>query len=204
MNRFFLLIFILTTLGKLNGQVPAGWTNLKTALPDGQFDIRYATTNNFMKKKVYDCAGCYLRKEVADALLRAAEEFRKLGFGIKFFDCYRPKPFQQRLWDVVPDQRYVAPPARGSMHSRGSAIDLTLYDLKTGKELNMGTEFDFFGKEAYPSYKNHSPEILNNRKIMQTVLTKQGFGVSTTEWWHFSYKRNKAALADWIWPCQTN
>lgn len=177
------------------------WVNMATLSKDFIMDIRYATTNNFMEKKIYDCGECWLKREVAMALLKAQKEMKPKGYRFKFFDCYRPRPYQQRLWDVVPDQRYVAPPAKGSMHSRGVAVDLTLCD-SNGKELNMGTKFDFFGKEAYPTYTNLPKDVLHNRAALKGAMEKAGFRVAKTEWWHYSYTKKTYPLADWVWKCK--
>jgi D-alanyl-D-alanine dipeptidase len=100
------------------------------------------------KKQIYDCARCYMRPEAAEQLRLIRDELKeKYGYGIRIFDCYRPGPYQQRLWDIVPDPNYVTPPNKGSMHSRGLAIDLTLTD-KSGRDLDMGTPFDFFRQRS--------------------------------------------------------
>ena len=163
-------------------------------------DIKYATKDNFTKKVIYPCGRCYLRPEVADKIVKAHEWLQKKhGLGLKMFDCYRPRPAQQRLWDVVPDPDYVTPPAKGSMHNRGLAVDLTLVDAK-GKELDMGTPYDFFGKEAHTDNTSLPAEVLKNRNLLKQALTAQGFSGIRTEWWHFSLNIS-APLSDWEWPC---
>ena len=117
------------------------------------------------------------------------------------YDCYRPEPYQQRLWDVLPDPRYVANPKRGSLHSRGAAADLTIVKLDTGEELNMGTTYDFFGEEAYTTATNLPVEVVANRKLLQVVMRKHGFLTIRTEWWHFNFGWPLLALSDWVWPC---
>lgn len=164
-------------------------------------DIRYATTNNFTKKKIYDCAKCYVRPEAAKQLLEIQKELKnKFGYSIKLFDCYRPRPYQQRLWDIVPNPQYVTPPNKGSMHSRGLAVDLTLVD-KNGKELDMGTAFDFFGAEAHQGYAGHTDAVKRHRWILKSTMEKHGFGSIRTEWWHYSYKAISAPLDTWVWDC---
>jgi zinc D-Ala-D-Ala dipeptidase len=163
-------------------------------------DLRYATTNNFTKKQIYDCGRCYLRPEAAAALIKVHHELKsKHGYGLKVFDCFRPRPYQQRLWDIVPNPDYVTPPNKGSMHSRGLAVDLTIVDDK-GKEMDMGTAFDFFGKEAHTDYKGHSEDINSNRKLLTDMMQKYGFKGIRTEWWHFSFNA-KYGLDEWVWPC---
>ncbi len=163
-------------------------------------DLRYATNNNFTKKQIYDCGRCYLRPEAADALIKVHEDLSNLGYGLKVFDCFRPRPYQQRLWDIVPNPDYVTPPTKGSMHSRGLAVDLTIVD-KTGKELDMGTAFDFFGKEAHTDYAGHNKDVNANRKLLTETMKKYGYKGIRTEWWHFSYNANYP-LDEWVWPCK--
>jgi D-alanyl-D-alanine dipeptidase len=164
-------------------------------------DIKYATTDNFTKKKIYDCGKCYLRPEAADALLKVHNELKeKYGYGLKVFDCFRPRPYQQRLWDIVPNPDYVTPPNKGSMHSRGLAVDLTIVDDK-GKELDMGTPYDYFGKEAHTDFKGHSESVNKNREILTSTMVKYGFKGIRTEWWHFSIPISYP-LDEWVWPCK--
>ena len=164
-------------------------------------DLRYATKNNFTKQKIYDCARCYLRPEAAESVLKVQQELQeKFGYSLKLFDCFRPRSYQQRLWDIVPDADYVTPPSKGSMHSRGLAVDLTLVD-EHGNELDMGTPFDFFGEEAHYSY-NHPDAVKRNRWILKSTMEKYGFGGIRTEWWHFSYRKKSYPLDEWIWACK--
>jgi zinc D-Ala-D-Ala dipeptidase len=162
-------------------------------------DIRYATSNNFTKKQIYPCGKCYLRPLAAAKIKIAQENLKKQGLGLKMFDCYRPRPAQQRLWDAVPNPDYVTPPAKGSMHNKGLAVDLTLVDA-SGKELNMGTPYDFFGKEAHTDNVNLPKEILKNRNILKQAMNAVGFKGIRTEWWHFSLE-NQAGLSSWEWEC---
>jgi zinc D-Ala-D-Ala dipeptidase len=176
------------------------WSEL-TAEDGFILDIKYATTDNFTKKKIYDCGKCYMRPDAAAKLKVIQQEFKeKYGYGIKLFDCFRPRPYQQRLWDIVPDPDYVTPPHKGSMHSRGLAVDLTLVD-KNGKELDMGTAFDFFGPEAHQGY-NHNDQVKRHRWILKSTMEKHGFGSIRTEWWHYSYKGKSWPLDEWVWECE--
>src|SRR6478736_1853786 len=118
------------------------FVNLKDYSQDFVYDMKYATDDNFLKSKVYDCAECYLRYKTVKALVLANERFMKKGFKIKIFDCYRPLDIQKRMWAIVPNPQYVANPSKGSIHNRGGAVDITLVDFD-GKELDMGTSFDF-------------------------------------------------------------
>ena len=131
------------------------FVNLKDFSKDFVYDMKYATDDNFLKSKVYDCAECYLRYKTVKALILANQRFMEKGFKIKLFDCYRPLDIQKRMWAIVPDPQYVANPKKGSIHNRGGAVDITLVDFD-GKELDMGTKFDYFGIEASHNYSNFS------------------------------------------------
>lgn len=161
--------------------------DLKKLITSIILDIRYATENNFVGKPVYQSAHAYLVKEAAQALANAVQEFDRLGYYIKIWDAYRPLPVQKIFWQLVPDERYVADPAKGSCHNRGCAIDLTLVDKKTSKELDMGTDFDNFTELAHRTYDKFPPHILENRKLLERVMHKHGFIGLPTEWWHFDY-----------------
>ncbi|MEO1434638.1 MAG: M15 family metallopeptidase [Bacteroidota bacterium] len=165
-------------------------------------DMRYATANNFVEEKMYNCGRCLLRPEVARAVVKLHQELRTQGYGgLKFFDCFRPRPVQQKLWNKVPDPRYVTNPAKGSMHNRGAAVDLTIVDIE-GKELEMGTGFDFFGKQAYHTYVEHSDTVQANRDLLKGSMEAAGFGAIRTEWWHYSYKaKGGYPISDFLWDC---
>ena len=183
-----------------NKPIETDWVELKK---DQGFiiDIRYASDNNFMKKKIYDCGRCLMRKEAARALTLLNEELiRKYNYRLKLFDCYRPRDFQQKLWDVMPDINYVAHPSKGSMHNRGVAIDLTIVD-SLGLELDMGTEFDFLGKEAHFDYAKLPKEVISNRKFLRAKMEQYGFVGIRTEWWHFSHIEKIYPLSNYRWPC---
>lgn len=177
-----------------------GFSDVPALDPSIKLDIRYATADNFTKSKIYDCPRCLLRPEAAKAIVKAHKALQKKGYGLKMFDCYRPRPYQQRLWDKVPNPDYVTPPAKGSMHSRGAAVDLTVVD-KNGKELDMGTPYDFFGKAAHTDNMNLPAQVLANRKLLREALEAVGFKGIRTEWWHFSYQGKDYPLSDYVWPC---
>lgn len=165
-------------------------------------DIRYATANNFTKAKIYDCPACLLRPAAAAALVKVHKSLKIKGYGgLKMFDCYRPRPYQQRLWDKVPNANYVTPPAKGSMHSRGAAVDLTIVD-RNGKELDMGTPYDFFGRAAHTDYTQLPVAVLANRRLLQKEMEAAGFAGIRTEWWHFSFRKGNYALSDFLWQCE--
>lgn len=161
--------------------------NLETFIPDIKLEIRYATTNNFTGEKIYNLARAYARKPVAEALKKAQAEFKKQGVGIKIFDAYRPYKATVKFYEVYHDTTYVASPYRGSRHNRGCAIDMTIVDLKTGKEIEMPTEFDSFKKEAWPTTPVKDHVIKKNRDLIISVMEKNGFKVNASEWWHFDF-----------------
>jgi D-alanyl-D-alanine dipeptidase len=168
------------------------------------YDMRYATVNNFLKAKVYDCAECYTRVKTAKALIRANEDFRHGGVKIKFFDCYRPNSVQYKMWELVPNPQYVANPVKGSIHNKGGAVDITLVTLD-GEELDMGTDFDFFGKRAYHDMLDLPQEVLDNRKLLKETMEKHGFWSIRTEWWHYNLSAgSNDKIADFKWECITN
>jgi D-alanyl-D-alanine dipeptidase len=177
--------------------------NLKTTSDEFFYDIRYATDNNFLKSSFYDCPNCYLQPDVAEALYLANQYFCELGYYIKLYDCYRPIAKQKLMWAAYPNPMYVANPyTKGSIHSRGAAVDLTLVDER-GCELDMGTPYDFFGRAAHIDHTNLPKEVLQNRKLLQEGLKKFGFLTIRTEWWHFSYKANYRYKAlDLPFACQ--
>jgi len=165
------------------------------------YDMRYATENNFLKEKVYDCAECYTRVKTAKALLIANAEFKKSRVKIKFFDCYRPNSVQYKMWKIVPNPQYVANPVKGSIHNKGGAVDITLETLD-GVELDMGTDFDFFGKRAYHDMTDLPQEILDNRKLLKETMEKHGFWSIRTEWWHYNLSTaSNDPVANFKWEC---
>ena len=177
------------------------FVRLKDLSPDFVYELKYATPDNFLKQAVYDCGECYLRKSTAEALVKANEAFKQLGYRIKLFDCYRPLSVQKKMWKILPGTHYVANPAKGSKHNRGAAVDLTLIDAQ-GKELNMGTPFDFFGKEAHHTYTEHPKEVLENRKLLKETLDKYNFKSIYSEWWHYEYRPEmQSKVENFEWQC---
>ncbi len=175
------------------------FVNLKDYGKDFVYDMKYATTDNFLKAKVYDCAECFLRLKTVKAMIEANSQFMKKGYKIKIFDCYRPLDIQKRMWKIVPNPFYVADPAKGSIHNRGGAVDMTLVDFN-GKELDMGTTFDFFGIEASHNYQNLSQEVKSNRQLLKTIMLENGFNSFDSEWWHYNLKsalNDKVSNAKW-------
>jgi len=163
-------------------------------------DLRYATSNNFVKEQLYSCPRCFLRPKVAQVLLKIQKDLLSEGLRLKFFDCYRPLSIQQQLWNKVPDATYVTNPKKGSMHNRGLAVDLTFVD-EYGVELDMGTDFDFFGRKAHHTHTDHTKEVLKNRRLLKSTMEAAGFKSIRTEWWHYSYLYAKYPLAEMEWEC---
>lgn len=177
------------------------FVNLKDYSPDFVYDMKYATSDNFLKAQVYDCAECFLRYKTVKAVIKANEAFMKKGYKIKFFDCYRPLDIQKKMWTIVSNPSYVADPKKGSIHNRGGAVDITLIDTD-GKELDMGTSFDFFGIEASHNYDKLSKEVKANRKLLRKIMKQNGFNSFDSEWWHYNLK---SGLTDKVsnekWKC---
>lgn len=165
---------------------------------DFVFDMKYATDDNFIGSQIYECGRCLMRFEAAMSLMEANEAFMEQDLRIKFYDCYRPLSVQKVMWDKYPNPSYVANPYKGvgSIHNRGGAVDITLVD-KEGKELDMGTPFDFFGKEAHQDNMSLPQNILDNRKILREGMEASGFRHIRTEWWHYSFKnKTKFQVSD--------
>ncbi len=177
------------------------FVDLKNYSENFIYDMKYATTDNFLKAKVYECEACYLRLKTVKALILANKEFIKKGYRIKIFDCYRPLDIQKKMWEIVPNPSYVADPKKGSIHNRGGAVDITISD-NTGKEVDMGTNFDYFGIEASHSYQNLSQEIKKNRKLLKKIMIKNGFNFFESEWWHYNLKTGiNDKISNSKWKC---
>lgn len=147
-------------------------------------DIKYATEDNFIGKKIYTMPVCLIHKDVAKKLINANNEFKALGYRIKIFDAYRPYSAQQVLWDAADDKSYVANPKKGSIHNRGAAVDITLVDMD-GNELPMPSGYDEFSERAHLKYDKCEQELIDNRELLGKIMVKNGFRRISTEWWHF-------------------
>ncbi|MCC7168449.1 MAG: D-alanyl-D-alanine dipeptidase [Rhodospirillales bacterium] len=152
---------------------------------DVEHDIAYATPNNFTGRSVYTRPGCYVHPEAAGRLARAIELARPLGYRIKIFDAFRPAEAQWVLWNHTPDPDFLADPRRGSAHSRGAAVDLTLIDAAGGEELDMGTEFDAFTPLSHHGRTDISPAAQRNRMILLGLMSAAGWDFYQKEWWHY-------------------
>jgi D-alanyl-D-alanine dipeptidase len=160
---------------------------LRSLIPGLVYDIRYATTNNFMHRVMYPEKNNYtfLREPTAEKLLLVQKDLNGKGLGLKIFDAYRPYSVTVKFWELVHDERYVANPIKGSGHNKGIAVDLSIINLKSGKELNMGTGFDNFTDSAHQTFTDLPEEILQNRALLRSTMEKYGFKPLDTEWWHY-------------------
>ncbi len=161
------------------------FVDVKAHIPTVLVELPYATENNFFKKRFYKSNRCLLRRSVAERLAKVQAELSAQGLGIKVWDGYRPRSVQYEFWKVLPDPRYVGDPKQGSRHNRGAAVDLTFVDLATGKELEMPTGYDDFSPKAAADFKLASPTAMKNRTVLQQVMTRHGFEIFPSEWWHF-------------------
>lgn len=161
---------------------------LKTMEPGIAYDLRYASTNNFMHRLMYPANTniTFLRVPAAIALQKVQKELNQMGLGLKIFDAYRPYSVTVKFWELVKDERYVVNPSKGSGHNRGTTVDLTIINLQTRAALNMGTDFDNFSDTAHHSFTKLPEEILQNRMLLKSTMEKYGFKAYNEEWWHYS------------------
>ena len=161
---------------------------LKSAIPGMVYDLRYATSNNFMHRLMYPSKTrfTFLRLVAAKALQNAQSKLHEMGLGLKVFDAYRPYAVTEKFWELVHDERYVANPARGSGQNRGTSVDLTIFNLNSGLELDMGTGFDNFTDTAHHSFTDLPESVLQNRLLLKSTMEQNGFKALETEWWHYS------------------
>ncbi len=163
---------------------------LRSLDPTIRYDIRYATTNNFMGAVFYTQAKAFLQRPAAEALVRAHRQLRALGYGLLVHDAYRPWYVTKMFWDATPASMkdFVADPARGSRHNRGAAVDLTLYDLVTGAPVPMVSGYDEFSARAHPDYPGGTAAQRWHRALLRAAMEAQGFTVYDVEWWHFDHR----------------
>ena len=170
---------------------PAELVDIRSMDDTVELDIRYASERNFTGVALYRRARCLLRRAVAERLVRVQQRLRERGLGLRVWDCYRPISVQQRLWQRVPDGRYVARPVfrqgrpvRGSRHNRGAAVDVTLIGAE-GQTLPMPTDHDDFSERAHVSYRGGSRVARRNMRILRAAMKAEGFTGIASEWWHF-------------------
>lgn len=163
--------------------------DLKKDIPSLLFDLRYSTKNNFTHQRIYpgNLTTSYLCSVAAQALQEICLAAADSGWLVKLYDAYRPYAATRLMWAIVPDERYAANPAKGSGHNRGIAVDITLVDKRTGKELDMGTGFDNFTDSAHHNFSNLPSSILLNRIRLRSLMENHGFKSLETEWWHYSW-----------------
>lgn len=158
--------------------------------PTIHLDIHYATKNNFLGRPVYNQARAFLQRPAAKALLKVHKSLKKQGYGLLIFDGYRPWQVTKTFWDETPEEKriFVADPSKGSRHNRGCAIDLSLYDLKTGKEVEMPSLYDEMTERSHINYQGGTSESRRLRELLRKEMEKEGFLVYEVEWWHYDYK----------------
>jgi D-alanyl-D-alanine dipeptidase len=195
---FLFFIFISLTAGMVSttrGENEAGASahppekaldlvDIKEVNPRIVVDMKYASEDNFTKKKLYDSNTCFLRKSTAVKLNEVQKKLEEMNLGLKVWDCYRPLAVQWVFWAILPDERYVANPKTGSRHNRASAVDLTLVDSQ-GKELQMPTGFDDFSSKADHDYPVLPDQVIRNRELLKGLMEKAGFIPLPEEWWHY-------------------
>lgn len=166
--------------------------DVKKIIPAIELDLRYATTNNFIHKRIYqNVTTTYLCMKAITALSEVQQKLIEKGLGLKIFDAYRPYAATELMWELVKDDRYTADPKKGSGHNRGIAVDLTIIDFNTKKEIAMGTAFDNFSDTAHHNFTALSNEILQNRLLLKELMEHNGFKALDTEWWHYSLTSGK-------------
>jgi D-alanyl-D-alanine dipeptidase len=163
---------------------------LITLDPTIKLDIRYATANNFLGRPVYKQARAFLQRPAAEALVRVNKSLREKGYGLIIHDGYRPWSVTKVFWDATPadKKQFVADPSQGSRHNRGCAVDLSLYDLKTGKEVAMPSEYDEMTERSHITYQGGTNVSRQLRDILRAAMEAEGFAVYEPEWWHYDYK----------------
>jgi D-alanyl-D-alanine dipeptidase len=158
--------------------------------PTIKLEIRYATTNNFLGTVFYSQPRAFMQRPAAESLIRANTKLKGLGYGLLIHDAYRPWYVTKVFWDATPDDKkvFVADPSKGSRHNRGCAVDLTLYDLKTGKPIEMVSTYDETTARAYPDYPGGTSLQRWHRALLRAAMEAEGFTVYEAEWWHFDYQ----------------
>jgi D-alanyl-D-alanine dipeptidase len=155
-----------------------------------RLDIRYARNDNFVGRPVYDEPRAFLQPVAAEALLRVHRALRERALGLVIYDGYRPWSVTKLFWEVVREdqKRFVADPEIGSKHNRGCAVDLNLYDLASGEQVAMPSDFDEFNEKASPDFEGGTPEQRSNRDLLRAAMESEGFTVNPKEWWHFDHR----------------
>ncbi len=173
-----------------DGKLDADLVELKNFDKSVKYDIRYATTNNFMSARFYKSSHAFMQRPAAEALIRAHRKLNALGYGLLIYDAYRPWYVTKMFYDATPiNQRiFVANPANGSRHNRGCAVDLTLYEVESGKVVEMVGGYDEFTDRSYPDYLGGTSRQRWHRDLLRKTMESEGFSVYKAEWWHFDYE----------------
>ncbi|MEO6404720.1 MAG: M15 family metallopeptidase [Ferruginibacter sp.] len=199
-NIFFLIVLqILVSCANKPPQEPGNFKandlveliKLDTSI---RLDIRYATTNNFAGRAVYKQARAFLQRPAAQALINVNKQLKPLGYGLMIFDGYRPWSITKLFWDITSEEnkKFVADPKKGSRHNRGCAVDLTLFDLSTGKEIQMPGEYDETTERSYADYTGGTEMQRQMRDLLIRTMQGNGFTVYKYEWWHFDFNEWKS------------
>lgn len=184
-KSFYLLLLLWLLSGYAEAQnASAELREISTLNKNIILDIKYATKDNFLHESVYPSARCFLVEEAALKIDSVQSELETMDLGLKIFDGYRPFSVTEKMWQILPDSRYVANPENGSRHNRGAAVDVTLVD-SMGQELEMPTSFDDFTEKAAHDYQNLPDHVLNNRQLLKNIMEKYGFTAIKSEWWHY-------------------
>lgn len=165
---------------------PEALVEVPAQVPGVVVELKYATDDNFMKKRVYPAAArCLLLERSVKRLRVAAEKLAAQGFRLKLYDCYRPQSAQVELWKAQPRAGYVMDPKKGSNHSRGTAVDLTLVTADGGAPVEMPSGYDVFGRAAHHRYQGGSAEARAHRDALRAAMEEAGFKANPLEWWHY-------------------
>ena len=184
MIRLLVVFFVLVIALPLNAEENKDFVDISELDGSLMLDIRYATSRNFAGKVMYPVARCLLRRDAALRLIRVEQKLRTQGYRLIIFDGYRPLLVQKKFWNILPDERYVADPAKGSRHNRGAAVDVSLGDL-AGNPLAMPSDYDDFSEKAHRDYAGASLEAKKNCALLEAAMSEEGFDPFPTEWWHF-------------------
>jgi zinc D-Ala-D-Ala dipeptidase len=201
-------LYVIKSVAQLERIIDAdtnkAFVRIKDFVPGVILDIKYATTENVFYEKLYDKPHAYTMLPVAKALAAVQQDLNQQGLGLKIYDAYRPYSVTCRMWDRLPDSIYMGKPWRGSNHNRGIALDLTLIDLRTKRELAMPTPFDALVYASHPDFMGLPDSVIRNRQILIDAMSKQGFSVSLREWWHFNFTAGSGYEVLDIPPAQIN
>jgi D-alanyl-D-alanine dipeptidase len=157
--------------------------------PTIRLDVRYATTNNLFGTIFYSEPRAFMQRPAAESLVRVSRKLKPVGYGLLVHDAYRPWYVTKVFWDATPNDKklFVADPSKGSRHNRGCAVDITLYDLKTKKPIEMVSTYDETTDRAYPDYPGGTSLQRWHRDLLRAAMEAEGFTVYPAEWWHFDF-----------------